>query len=208
MRKLIFIICLLFLFIGNINAKENEVLKVFSLTNECNIVEDNIVVIPVNVIALNNGSLTTLINEYSLGYIDNDKDNVIIRITNVNGVRDIIVDSNRNSESRSRINYFLDEEINANKLENIFSFNIQIEFINEIPDTYYVLGKDVLLSSDKKICEDINGYEITEVEKIKYVDLSKVDHTEMINDLITKVIIWILIVIIIVLCVMLWRRKK
>lgn len=208
MRKLIFIICLLFLFIGNINAKENEVLKVFSLTNECNIVEDNIVVIPVNVIALNNGSLTTLINEYSLGYIDNDKDNVIIRITNINGVRDIIVDSNRNSESRSRINYFLDEDINANKLENIFSFNIQIEFINEIPDTYYVLGKDVLLSSDKKICEDINGYEITEVEKIKYVDLSKVDHTEMINDLITKVIIWILIVIIIVLCVMLWRRKK
>lgn len=208
MRKLIFIICLLFLFIGNINAKENEVLKVFSLTNECNIVEDNIVVIPVNVIALNNGSLTTLINEYSLGYIDNDKDNVIIRITNINGVRDIIVDSNRNSESRSRINYFLDEEINANKLENIFSFNIQIEFINEIPDTYYVLGKEVLLSSDKKICDDINGYEITEVEKIKYVDLSKVDHTEMINDLITKVIIWILIVIIIVLCVMLWRRKK
>jgi hypothetical protein len=208
MRKLIFIICLLFLFIGNINAKENEVLKVFSLTNECNIVEDNIVVIPVNVIALNNGSLTTLINEYSLGYIDNDKDNVIIRITNINGVRDIIVDSNRNSESRSRINYFLDEDINANKLENIFSFNIQIEFINEIPDTYYVLGKEVLLSSDKKICDDINGYEITEVEKIKYVDLSKVDHTEMINDLITKVIIWILIVIIIVLCVMLWRRKK
>ena len=208
MRKLIFIICLLFLFIGNINAKENEVLKVFSLTNECNIVEDNIVVIPVNVIALNNGSLTTLINEYSLGYIDNDKDNVIIRITNINGVRDIIVDSNRNSESRSRINYFLDEDINANKLENIFSFNIQIEFINEIPDTYYVLGKEVLLSSDKKICDDINGYEITEVEKIKYVDLSKVDHTEMINDLITKVIIWILIAIIIVLCVMLWRRKK
>lgn len=208
MRKLIFIICLLFLFIGNINAKENEVLKVFSLTNECNIVEDNIVVIPVNVIALNNGSLTTLINEYSLGYIDNDKDNVIIRITNINGVRDIIVDSNRNSESRSRINYFLDEDINANKLENIFSFNVQIEFINEIPDTYYVLGKEVLLSSDKKICDDINGYEITEVEKIKYVDLSKVDHTEMINDLITKVIIWILIVIIIVLCVMLWRRKK
>ena len=198
MRKLIFIICLLFLFIGNINAKENEVLKVFSLTNECNIVEDNIVVIPVNVIALNNGSLTTLINEYSLGYIDNDKDNVIIRITNINGVRDIIVDSNRNSESRSRINYFLDEDINANKLENIFSFNIQIEFKNEIPDTNYVLGKDVLLSSDKKICEDINGYEITEVEKIKYVDLSKVDHTEMINDLITKVIIWILIDIIIV----------
>ena len=166
MRKLVFIICLLFLFIGNINAKENEVLKVFSLTNECNIVEDNIVVIPVNVIALNNGSLTTLINEYSLGYIDNDKDNVIIRITNINGVRDIIVDSNRNSESRSRINYFLDEDINANKLENIFSFNIQIEFINEIPDTYYVLGKEVLLSSDKKICDDINGYEITEVENM------------------------------------------
>ena len=37
------------------------------------------------------------------------------------------------------------------------------------------MGKEVLLSSDKKICDDINGYEITEVEKIKYVDLFNED---------------------------------
>ena len=83
MKKLILIICFLFVYIGNVDAKENEVLKIISLINECSVVNDNVVVIPVSVVALNDGSLTTLINEYSLGYIDNDKDNVIMKITNI-----------------------------------------------------------------------------------------------------------------------------
>lgn len=208
MKKLILIICFLFVFIGNVDAKENEVLKIISLTNECSVVNDNVVVIPVSVVALNDGSLTTLINEYSLGYIDNDKDNVIMKITNINGVGDIVIDSKRNSEGRSRINYYLDSDINATKLEEVFSFNIQLEFIDEIPDTYYVLGKEVLLSSDNEICEEINGYKITEVEKVKYVDLSETDHSDMINDYIIKIVICVLIVIIIILSILLIKKKK
>ena len=208
MKKLILIICFLFVFIGNVDAKENEVLKIISLTNECSVVNDNVVVIPVSVVALNDGSLTTLINEYSLGYIDNDKDNVIMKITNINGVGDIVIDSKRNSEGRSRINYYLDSDINATKLEEVFSFNIQLEFIDEIPDTYYVLGKEVLLSSDNEICEEINGYKITEVEKVKYVDLSETDHSDMINDYIIKIVIGVLIVIIIILSILLIKKKK
>ncbi len=208
MKKLILIICFLFVFIGNVDAKENEVLKIISLTNECSVVNDNVVVIPVSVVALNDGSLTTLINEYSLGYIDNDKDNVIMRITNINGVGDIVIDSKRNSEGRSRINYYLDSDINATKLEEVFSFNIQLEFIDEIPDTYYVLGKEVLLSFGNEICEEINGYKITEVEKVKYVDLSETDHSDMINDYIIKIVICVLIVIIIILSILLIKKKK
>lgn len=208
MKKLILIICFLFVFIGNVDAKENEVLKIISLTNECSVVNDNVVVIPVSVVALNDGSLTTLINEYSLGYIDNDKDNVIMKITNINGVGDIVIDSKRNSDGRSRINYYLDSDINATKLEEVFSFNIQLEFIDEIPDTYYVLGKEVLLSSDNEICEEINGYKITEVEKVKYVDLSETDHSDMINDYIIKIVIGVLIVIIIILSILLIKKKK
>ena len=208
MKKLILIICFLFVFIGNVDAKENEVLKIISLTNECSVVNDNVVVIPVSVVALNDGSLTTLINEYSLGYIDNDKDNVIMKITNINGVGDIVIDSKRNSEGRSKINYYLDSDINATKLEEVFSFNIQLEFIDEIPDTYYVLGKEVLLSSDNEICEEINGYKITEVEKVKYVDLSETDHSDMINDYIIKIVIGVLIVIIIILSILLIKKKK
>ena len=208
MKKLILIICFLFVFIGNVDAKDNEVLKIISLTNECSVVNDNVVVIPVSVVALNDGSLTTLINEYSLGYIDNDKDNVIMKITNINGVGDIVIDSKRNSEGRSRINYYLDSDINATKLEEVFSFNIQLEFIDEIPDTYYVLGKEVLLSSGNEICEEINGYKITEVEKVKYVDLSETDHSDMINDYIIKIVICVLIVIIIILSILLIKKKK
>lgn len=208
MKKLILIICFLFVFIGNVDAKENEVLKIISLTNECSVVNDNVVVIPVSVVALNDGSLTTLINEYSLGYIDNDKDNVIMKITNINGVGDIVIDSKRNSEGRSRINYYLDSDINATKLEEVFSFNIQLEFIDEIPDTYYVLGKEVLLSFGNEICEEINGYKITEVEKVKYVDLSETDHSDMINDYIIKIVIGVLIVIIIILSILLIKKKK
>ena len=70
------------------------------------------------------------------------------------------------------------------------------------------MGKEVLLSSDKKICDDINGYEITEVEKIKYVDLSKVDHTEYFEDLFTRVIIGILSIALIVCIILLIRKKK
>lgn len=208
MKKLILIICFLFVFIGNVDAKDNEVLKIISLTNECSVVNDNVVVIPVSVVALNDGSLTTLINEYSLGYIDNDKDNVIMKITNINGVGDIVIDSKRNSEGRSRINYYLDTDINATKLEEVFSFNIQLEFIDEIPDTYYVLGKEVLLSFGNEICEEINGYKITEVEKVKYVDLSETDHSDMINDYIIKIVICVLIVIIIILSILLIKKKK
>ena len=208
MKKLILIICFLFVYIGNVDAKENEVLKIISLTNECSVVNDNVVVIPVSVVALNDGSLTTLINEYSLGYIDNDKDNVIMKITNINGVGDIVIDSKRNSEGRSKINYYLDSDINATKLEEVFSFNIQLEFIDEIPDTYYVLGKEVLFSSDNEICEEINGYKITEVEKVKYVDLSETDHSDMINDYIIKIVIGVLIVIIIILSILLIKKKK
>lgn len=208
MKKLILIICFLFVFIGNVDAKDNEVLKIISLTNECSVVNDNVVVVPVSVVALNDGSLTTLINEYSLGYIDNDKDNVIMKITNINGVGDIVIDSKRNSEGRSRINYYLDSDINATKLEEVFSFNIQLEFIDEIPDTYYVLGKEVLLSFGNEICEEINGFKITEVEKVKYVDLSETDHSDMINDYIIKIVICVLIVIIIILSILLIKKKK
>ena len=176
MKKLLFIISCLFLLSGSVVAKGNDVLKVVSLVNKCSVVEENIVVIPVSVIGLNDGSLTTLINEYSLGYIDNDRDNVKINMTNINGVLDVVVDNNRNSEGRSLINYYLSEDIEATKLDKIMSFNIQIEFINEVPTNYYVLGSEVLLA-DEKICEEINGYKINEVEKIKYVDLSEIDNT-------------------------------
>ena len=70
-----------------------------------------------------------------------------------------------------------------------------------------VLGNEVILS-DEKTCEAINGFKINEVEKIQYVDLSKVDHTEYFEDLFTRVIIGILGIALIVCIILLIRKKK
>lgn len=188
-------------------AKENEPLNLVSVVNKCSVIKDNTIVVPVRVISKNDGTLITLIEEYTLGYIDNLKDNVNIRLTNIEGVSNIEIDNNRDSNGRSLIRYYIEEDLSANKLDDVFSFNIQIEFLDNVPDTYYVLGTEVIIS-DQDVCEIVNGYQVNELEKIKYVDLSKVDHTDMINYLIVKVIICLLIVIIIVLVFLLIRKKK
>ena len=188
-------------------AKENEPLNLVSVVNKCSVIKDNTIVVPVRVISKNDGTLTTLIEEYTLGYIDNLKDNVNIRLTNIEGVSNIEIDNNRDSNGRSLIRYYIEEDLSANKLDDVFSFDIQIEFLDNVPDTYYVLGTEVIIS-DQDVCEIVNGYQITEVEKLEYVDLSQVDHREMINDLILKVIICLLIAIIIVLVFLINRKKK
>ena len=207
MKKLFFIVISLFCLIGNVLAKDNEPLKLVSMVNKCSVIKDNTIVVPVRVITKNSGTLTNLIEEYTLGYIDNNKDIVKVRLTDINGVSNVILDNNRDSNGRSLIRYYIEKDLSANKLDNVFSFNLQVEFINQVPDTYYVLGTEIVIS-DKEVCEEVNGYKINEVEKIKYIDFSKVDHTEMINDLIVKVVIGLLVVTIIVLVFLLIRKKK
>lgn len=207
MKKIIFIILSLFCLVSISYAKENEPLNLVSVVNKCSAIDDNKIVVPVRVISKNDGTLTPLIDEYTLGYIDNLKDNVNIRLTNIRGVSKVTIDNNRDSNGRSLIRYYIEEELSAKKLDDVFSFNIQIEFLDNIPDTYYVLGTEVIIS-DKEVCERVNEYQITEVEKIEYVDLSQVDHSEMINNMIIKVILFTLIIVVLILSVLLFKRKK
>ncbi len=207
MKKIIFIILSLFCLVSISYAKENEPLNLVSVVNKCSVIDDNKIVVPVRVISKNDGTLTPLIDEYTLGYIDNLKDNVNIRLTNIEGVSNVTIDNNRDSNGRSLIRYYIEEELSAKKLDDVFSFNIQIEFLDNVPDTYYVLGTEVIIS-DKEVCERINEYQVTEVEKIEYVDLSQVDHSEMINNMIIKVILFTLIIVVLILSVLLFKRKK
>lgn len=207
MKKIIFIILSLFCLVSISYAKENEPLNLVSVVNKCSVIDDNKIVVPVRVISKNDGTLTTLIDEYTLGYIDNLKDNVNIRLTNIEGVSNVTIDNNRDSNGRSLIRYYIEEDLSAKRLDDVFSFNIQIEFLDNVPDTYYVLGTEVIIS-DKEVCERINEYQVTEVEKIEYVDLSQVDHSEMINNMIMKVILFILIIVVLILSVLLFKRKK
>ena len=207
MKKIIFIILSLFCLVRISYAKENEPLNLVSVVNKCSVIDDNKIVVPVRVISKNDGTLTTLIDEYTLGYIDNLKDNVNIRLTNIEGVSNVTIDNNRDSNGRSLIRYYIEEELSAKKLDDVFSFNIQIEFLDNVPDSYYVLGTEVIIS-DKEVCERVNEYQVIEVEKIEYVDLSQVDHSEMINNMIIKVILFILIIVVLILSVLLFKRKK
>lgn len=207
MKKIIFLILSLFCLFNVSYAKENEPLNLVSVVNKCSVVKDNIIVVPVRVISKNDGTLTTLIEEYTLGYIDNLRDNVDIRLTNIDGVSNVKIDNNRDSNGRSLIRYYIDEDLIARKLDDVFSFNIQIEFLDNVPDTYYVLGTEIVIS-DKEVCERVNGYQITELEKIEYIDLNQVDHKEIITNMIINVILIILVIIIFILIVLFCKRKK
>ena len=187
-------------------AKENDPLNLVSVVNKCSVIDNNAIVVPVKVISKNDGTLTTLIEEYTLGYIDNLKDNVNIRLTNIEGVSNVKIDNNRDSNGRSLIRYYIEEDLSAKKLDDVFSFNIQIEFLDNVPDTYYILGTEVIIS-DQDVCEIVNGYQVNEVEKIEYVDLSKADHTDIFNGVIFKFIIGLLIVIILLIFLLI-RKKK
>lgn len=187
-------------------AKENDPLNLVSVVNKCSVIDNNAIVVPVKVISKNDGTLTTLIEEYTLGYIDNLKDNVNIRLTNIEGVSNVKIDNNRDSNGRSLIRYYIEEDLSAKKLDDVFSFNIQIEFLDNVPDTYYILGTEVIIS-DQDVCEIVNGYQVNEVEKIEYVDLSKADYTDIFNGVIFKFIIGLLIVIILLIFLLI-RKKK
>lgn len=207
LKKILFILSSFMLVVGSAYAKENEPLYLVKVTNRCSVVSDNRIVVPVRVISENKGVLTSLIDEYALGYVDNNRDTMKVKITDIKGIDNVILDSKRDGYGRSLILYSLLEDLEANSLDEIVSFNIQVEFISQVPDTYYVLGNEVIISNEE-VCREINGYEVKEIEKIKYVDLSKVDHSEMINDLITKVVIGILVIVIIILGIGLIKRKK
>lgn len=205
MKKILFIIICFFSF-NIVNASDS--FDIIPITNRCNVVKDNRIVIPVRVVVTNDGVISDLIDKYTLGYIDNNRDNMKVSVSDVIGDFEVFIDYNRDGEGRSLLYYSVIEDINVKKNEEIISFNLEVEFLNEVPSTYYLFGNEIVVSKDKKLCNTINGYEIKEIERKVYVDLSKIDHTEMINDMITKVIICILVVIIIVLSIILWRRKK
>ena len=95
-----------------------------------------------------------------------------------------------------------------NKLDRIIDFELEIKFNNDIPDSLYVLGNKVIVSNDKDVCDEINGFEIKEIERIKYVNLEETDHSKFINEVIIKVILVILVLIIISLITFIFRNRK
>ena len=208
MKKVFFLLICFVLNISYIYA--DNVPNVVSITNKCSVIKEKTIIVPVKVIALNDGVLTNLIDEYNLGKIDNVKDNMIININNVSGanINKLLIDYNRDENNRSYLKYSLNKDLKLNKLDRIIDFELEIKFNNDIPDSLYVLGNEIIVSNDKDVCDEINGFEIKEIERIKYVNLKETDHSKFINEIIIKVILVILILIILSLIMFIVRNRK
>lgn len=208
MKKILFMLISMFLLLNVVNA-ETYVTSYYTLTNKCAVVKDNKAVIPVTVKSnSNNLKLSKLIKEHRIDYIDN-LDSLKLEIYGVNKDNiNVYVDYLKNSEDKSYIIFTVPKDMELDRHEELVSFNIGVEILDDaLIKKIDVLGNEVILS-DEKTCEAINGFKINEVEKIKYVDLSKVDHTEYFEDLFTRVIIGILGIALIVCIILLIRKKK
>ena len=208
MKKILFMLISMFLLLNVVNA-ETYVTSYYTLTNKCAVVKDNKAVIPVIVKSnSNNLKLSKLIKEHRIDYIDN-LDSLKLEIYGVNKDNiNVYVDYLKNSEDKSYIIFTVPKDMELDRHEELVSFNIGVEILDDaLIKKIDVLGNEVILS-DEKTCEVINGFKINEVEKIKYVDLSKVDHTEYFEDLFTRVIIGILGIALIVCIILLIRKKK
>lgn len=208
MKKIFFTILSIFMLVGNVNAT-TYISSYYTVTNKCAVVKDNKAVIPV-VVKSNNDDfkISKLIKEHRIDYIDN-RDALKLKIYNIsNDKLDVYVDYLKNDEDKSFVIFTVLEDMKLNRHEELINFNIEVEILNDAKiNKIDVLGNEVVLG-DESTCEVINDFKVTEVEKIKYVDLSKVDHTEYFEDLFTRIIIGVLSISLIICIILLIRKKK
>ncbi len=208
MKKILFIMLSLFILVSNVNA-ESKVVSFYTVTNKCAVIKDNKAVIPVTVKSnSNNLKLSKLIKEHRIDYIDN-LDSLELKIYDVSKDNiNVYVDYLKNSEDKSYIIFTIPKDMELDRHEELVSFNIGVKILNDaLINKIDVLGNEVILS-DEKTCEVINGFKINEVERIKYVDMSQMDHKEYFEDLFTRVIITVLGIALIICIILLIRKKK
>lgn len=208
MKKILFVIISMFMLVSNVNAT-TYITSYYTVTNKCAVIKDNKAVIPVTVKANSDDlKISKLMKEHRIDYIDN-RDALKLRIYDISNEKlDVYVDYLKNDEGESFVIFTVPEDMELDRHDTLVSFNIEVEILNDAKiNKMNVLGNEVVLG-DEKTCEDINGFKIDEVETIKYVDLSKVDHSEYFEDLFTGVIVGLLSVSLIICLVILFRLKK
>lgn len=194
MKKILLFIFYFFIFFKVVLA--NEASSLISIVNKCAVIKDNKVIIPVKVISENKGGLTALIGEYTLGKIENKENYNEVIINNVTGknIKNVLVNPNRDSEHKSLINFYIDKDIHTEILDEVMSFNIEVNFKKEVKSNIFILGNDVVISDSAEVCEGINGFTIEEVQKTEYIDLNKI--SKILNYLFIGIILVLIIVII------------
>ena len=156
MKKIIILIILIIPFV--VCAKE-ESAKVVPIVPRCVYVTDKEIIVPVEVISQNEGIIDNRLDRYILGKVDNTDGN--IRINKISDkAYHLEVDSLKDSNNYSNVYFSLNEISNTRhykEMGKVMSFNITIN-VNKIPNRLYVLGNEIIISKDKKICQKINNY--------------------------------------------------
>ncbi len=179
MKKIIlkaFLIMLIIFSFARVRAL--EVGKMGIIVNRCVLNNDNKINIPVKVIGLNNGLLSSKILEYELGMIDNDTDLYSVSIQDVNGeyFRDILIDDKQNSDKKSKILFYLNKDINLKEMKEILNFNLVYNLKKSV-DQINILGNTIYISDDSSLCDKINEGSYIENKNMEQLDVTKESKT-------------------------------
>lgn len=168
MKKILFI--LLFL-LGMAPVYAKEPARLVTLTNQCGVLKEDTLVVPVEVVSLNDGGMSKLISEYVLGEMEN-QDTFTIEVKNLESksVASIEIDKLKDSQSYSHVKYRLTDDVDLAKGETLATFDLKVKFQEEVPDTIFVLGNEIHVSMDESICALINGYKVDVVEYEKVIE--------------------------------------
>jgi len=165
--------------------------KVYSIVPNSVLISKSSITIPIEVISLNDGLLSTSLDEYNLGYIENDNIEVSIKDISSKNIKSILVDSKLDSNNYSRVYFKVKNDYEYSKYDKVMTFNIEIIFKDNIPSKWYILGKEVILSDDKDLVNKLNNYNSDDLN-YNSICLNK-------SNKVYYMIIGILIIIIIVL---------
>lgn len=143
-----------------------------SVTDKCHIVSRNTTEIPIKIVVLNDGMVSSLISPNKFGMIENLKEYKyeIIKLKS-DVVDNVRIDTLRDGNSMSNLYYTISEDATVKKRDIFASFNIKVEFNGEYPSTLNILGNEIVLG-DKTTCEIINGYktEVMNREVNRYIE--------------------------------------
>lgn len=179
MKKIILKVFLIMLIIFSFaRVRALEVGKMGIIVNRCVFKNDNKINIPVKVIGLNNGLLSSKILEYELGMIDNDTDLYSVSIQDVNGeyFRDILIDDKQNSDKKSKILFYLNKDINLKEMKEILNFNLVYNLKKSV-DQINILGNTIYISDDSSLCDKINEGSYIENKNMEQLEVTKESKT-------------------------------
>ena len=162
MKKII--ICLIALISPLFVMAKDESAKVIPIIPRCVYASDREIVVPVEVISQNEGIIDNRLDRYIIGKVDNTYGNIIINKISDKGYN-LEVDSLKDSNNYSNVYFSL---TNISKLRRykemgkVMSFNIIFK-VEKIPKKIYVLGTEIIVNKDKRVCQKLNYYNSKEV---------------------------------------------